>query len=1070
MKLEKAVVSRVTELASGAGPLDEIEARYTQILPLEKFDAAVNYFRMHGREFKEEDKIDVSVQLDGKMYRVTASGSADVASVLSTVTSKTVVAPSVRPRLTCIIKSLTQSITVSDYHMKITKKQEVPVTSKEVLVQIAERLGSNARLVRTKRRFSCLSDDGTCRFDLTAVNHVNLAAGMASTKSPSSSLSQVRYEAEVEVMNPAEGDITGKVLKLFKCFSIILKLVHATDYILSKDQQQGILARMYALTKAPGKFIGPKPVTLELRHLAAPAVASGGDSIRENYTITDKADGERALVFIDDTGQVYIIDDRLNVKSTGLLAHSSSSFRSLLDCEVVTNHESKLRFLACFDAYFHGGQDLRKLPLILRPTLDAEDRLSHLKAILREASCTQKQPSDPIIIAKEFRMVQFGGDDLFNQVRYLVRKKEAGELPYDTDGLIFTPSTLAVGASEAGQSSVTFTGGTWSKVYKWKPPEYNSIDFLLKFTDDLVVKVNTVYRRAQLFVGTKASSKPVTLMDYIAYLHKAFHGSLAGQGAADVKAHSNNSGNEYVPRLFEAANTNGLHSCLLRMTDGVCRCENGDVINDGTIVEMTYKCPSEEQQHHEPACWQPLRVRLDKTERYRASNSISGAANDINTALSVWRSICFPIHLNMLTGASQVSEKELQVAVNAAAGNLYYIRNRPREQSASLPMLIFHNAWVKRACLIQRFKGHAHSLVDFGCGRGGDIKKWAGASFLRVLGIEPVDDNLTNPGPVNEGACVRAMNEHARSQMPRFPKIVFLRMDASQVINDKYIQALHTTDPESSTIAKSLWAMDDMASMPPELRSLHGFAVNGFDVASCMFAVHYFFDKAQRLDAFASNVANQLRPGGFFIGTCLDGERVRQALAGVKYGGSIEGRKDGQLLWSMTRLYRDDDLQKQDAMRKGLQDATQLGRKKPKTMKKKTKVVTNNVHKGGAAQEQEQEEMEQMDVDEHDPRLNACIRVFVETIGQPLDEYLVDYGLLREVLEAKGVREINALEAKKLGFSGSSGTFDDLYSKMAIQVKDADPKDAQSIKLAMQMSDAEKQYSFMHRWFVFKKK
>ena len=473
--------------------------------------------------------------------------------------------------------------------------------------------------------------------------------------------------------------------------------------------------------------------------------------------------------------------------------------------------------------------------------------------------------------------------------------------------------------------------------------------------------------------------------------------------------------NKYVPRLFEAANTNTLHQAILPMSDGgVCRTADGDVIRDHTIVEMTYKCKTS----HTPECWHPLRIRRDKTERYQTTGSISGAANDIVTALGVWRSICFPITEDMLTGIVKIPEADLQAAVDAASGGMYYIRNRPREQSASLPMMVFHNQWVKKDCLINRFKGHALSLVDFGCGRGGDINKWDEAMFLRVLGIDPVDDNLTHPGPINEGACSRAMNARLRSH-GRFPKIVFLRMDAAKVINAEYIE---TTDPETRAISKALWALDDITGMTPEMRNLHGFAAQGFDLASSMFVVHYFFDSITRLRDFATNVANQLRPGGHFFGTCLDGERVVSALASVAKGQSIEGRsKDGRLLWNVTKHFDDIVLEKK---------------------KKKEKL-------------------------QDDPRIGRKIRVFVESIGQPIDEYLMDFALLKEVMAEKGLVPMPAVEATKLGFKGSDGYFEDLYREMTMSPSSKDNKHAQ---VAMQMSDAEKEYSFMHRWFVFTKR
>ena len=58
-------------------------------------------------------------------------------------------------------------------------------------------------------------------------------------------------------------------------------------------------------------------------------------SIKDNYTVTDKADGERALLFIDSTGSIYLLNNRLNVISIG---SKTKKFKStLIDGEHITN-------------------------------------------------------------------------------------------------------------------------------------------------------------------------------------------------------------------------------------------------------------------------------------------------------------------------------------------------------------------------------------------------------------------------------------------------------------------------------------------------------------------------------------------------------------------------------------------------------------------------------------------------------------------------------------------------------------------------------------------------------------
>ena len=60
--------------------------------------------------------------------------------------------------------------------------------------------------------------------------------------------------------------------------------------------------------------------------------------------------------------------------------------------------------------------------------------------------------------------------------------RKNGLFPYETDGLIFTPALFGVG-NKAGESSRPMKT-TWIHSFKWKPAEYNTIDFLVSVAKD----------------------------------------------------------------------------------------------------------------------------------------------------------------------------------------------------------------------------------------------------------------------------------------------------------------------------------------------------------------------------------------------------------------------------------------------------------------------------------------------------------------------------------------------------------------------------------------------------------
>ena len=57
-------------------------------------------------------------------------------------------------------------------------------------------------------------------------------------------------------------------------------------------------------------------------------------------------------------------------------------------------------------------------------------------------------------------------------------EKRDGLFPYEIDGLIFTPVNKGVGSDTTGEV-LPPVKRTWLSSLKWKPPEFNTIDFLV---------------------------------------------------------------------------------------------------------------------------------------------------------------------------------------------------------------------------------------------------------------------------------------------------------------------------------------------------------------------------------------------------------------------------------------------------------------------------------------------------------------------------------------------------------------------------------------------------------------
>ena len=129
---------------------------------------------------------------------------------------------------------------------------------------------------------------------------------------------------------------------------------------------------------------------------------------------------------------------------------------------------------------------------------------------------------------------------------------------------------------------------------------------------------------------------------------------------------------------------------------------------------------------------------------------------------------------------------------------------------------------------IPRFiQSNGCSIVDFCGGRGGDLAKFVHCNAADVAIID-----------VSEKSLLEAMDRY--NKMDRLPFAL-----------------------------KLVHADCTLPNLLQNARMDHG-----YDIASCQFALHYAFSNAASLDNLLANVSDSLRPGGVFIGTILDGNKV----------------------------------------------------------------------------------------------------------------------------------------------------------------------------------------------------
>ena len=101
-------------------------------------------------------------------------------------------------------------------------------------------------------------------------------------------------------------------------------------------------------------FIGPSSVTLQISNITEINVNSNIINIRNNYTVTDKADGERKMLYINENGKIYLINTQCNIEFTGAETQNDDLFNTLLDGEHIKHNKlgTFINLYAAFDIYF----------------------------------------------------------------------------------------------------------------------------------------------------------------------------------------------------------------------------------------------------------------------------------------------------------------------------------------------------------------------------------------------------------------------------------------------------------------------------------------------------------------------------------------------------------------------------------------------------------------------------------------------------------------------------------------------------------------------------------------------
>lgn len=782
-------------------------------------------------------------------------------------------------------KDKSNKIDIDDLDIRFRKSKEIPITDEETLNMLSNLPLSEAEKVRYryKQRLT-LELEKQLLIDLTIIKTIDNIANLGTAMKT--------YEIEIDY-SPVSFDkkIAPMMLdKILEEATKIKKVMVGNDIVLPKEVEVKIIERYKTLTFGSSNdqnnmLYSSQPISSEVQHIV--------DTIPNKYSVTDKADGEKYQLFIYE-GESYLISNNLHVKKLDRKIKDMND--TIVEGELISLGDSHKYLFMMFDCLFYKGEDVRNTIILrkrLEPLKDVAKKygvipyelkdfsgnfnmidmkkyyLESMKTFYNELNTNiEKIKKNDILIYPKLFLYPTGGSPsecfLFSDMIWVGCTKNATvNCPYILDGIIFTPLEQKYTREKKEQKYSTF---------KYKPPHTNSIDCYITFEKNretnnyMDIFDNSIqdllpfktYRVINLFVGDNINGKE-----------------------------------QPSPFMKEASNS----TIYLPVVDNMVHDIEGNLVQDKTVVELVYNTNSTLPH---PYRWNILKTRWDKTESVMRYGKKYGNFKDV--AEKVWRSIVQSVtveEINILADSKTYdmqmkllrSRLDSSVIISERKQDIYY----QKVTGLIKKMREFHN-WIKSIIINTYCSPTSHevggkiirqSMLDIGCGRGGDIMKIYHARIGDYVGIDPDFEGIYS---ATDGAISRY--NYLKGKYPDFGKITYIQADGSiqfsSIAQAKNIPSLSNENKD---------AIDRVFTKNRK-----------FDIISSQFVIHYLFGNAPSINNLVDNINNFLKRDGYIILTLFDAERVHKSFDTNNKITSVYTDKDGKrnILFEIVKKYSGD--------------------------------------------------------------------------------------------------------------------------------------------------------------------
>lgn len=861
---------------------------------------------------------------------------------------------------------------IDDKNFNIRYSLNNEVDKKNIMEKNINLLISNEmeKIFRLKNRYSIITDDNLFQIDLTSVK-----TGRGKNFKSSNTLKVApNYEIEIEFIGHDTNINNEEIIKkLLTYINIILAILQNNNILLKSSIVESVInAYKYLVNVKDNTFIAASPVTI---HRVNIVKSDTNNNILNKYAVSLKADGERNFLIVlksngAEHGKIFLFNNNFDVIDTGFVDENFAG--SLIEGELVT-HEYGKEFYA-YDMLFHNGEDIRRKHLVSNDKTQGS-RLGTLDIFMKSGSrklAPTFNEKNAVKITKKLCLFSIlpDGSDIFKKVQEVWESRKISN--FHVDGMIFTPIT----------EYYPLKSGSWYSLFKWKPPNLNSIDFLIKTKkNDNKQDIKSPF----IVVVNRPDGKKETYIQQYKIVKLYVSERKFGLNNYNKKSYPV----EFNPYDLDSDNANIYNEAKIMIdekekmyaTDPL----TGEVVEiyDDSIVEFTYDDSVEDYGFK----WKPIRYRRDKTNLYKSGADVYG--NNHNVAKDNFKSIKFPVSEEMiLTGkvpldtSGAIANGNLQINPNDDKQYWATFTGNDGKQMERYAYQNFHNLYIKTQLYSitspAHFIGDKHAMVgkmlDLCSGKGVDITKIKKAHYAEVVGMDI------------DGKAVKFAQEFYQKRIPKpKPKAFYVRGDSSKLIW-----------PEQATAFSESDKIYTKKYIPTKYY---------FDTISIQFCVHYFFKNEISLRTMMQNLNDNLKIGGYVIGTCFDGERINDSFFRTK---SIEGKLPSkELLWKIDKLYTS------------------------KLSFSKTK-----------------------------PIYGKEIDVFVKTIGISHKEYLVSFNFLDSIMEAYGFSKVMIKPFEEYYNELMSGHNDGTFDEKEFE---------KIVENAKNITEIEKKFSFLSSSFVYKK-